>query len=140
MINENFNGELFSNLNYFNDFFNTATDTLYHYDTENNRIVPMFTKDFGNMETVSWSSEIPGYYYFYYYSYPDREYSGNILVDKKTLESHYFTIVNDFIGGVRMTNSFSNNMFIDNISAFALKQRIDVTLEDNEMMNQCGKN
>jgi hypothetical protein len=133
LINSSFDGELFSNLNYFNDFFNTATDTLYNYDTENNRLVPRFTKDFGDLKTISWSSEIPGYFYFYFYTYPDREYSGNILVDKMTLESHYFSIVNDFIGGVRMSNSFSNDMFIDNISAFALKQRIDVALENNDL-------
>jgi len=139
LVNSSFDGELFSNLNYFYDFFNTATDTLYHYDTEKNRIVPKFTKNFGNMKTISWSSEIPGYYYFYFYTYPEREYSGNILVDKKTLESHYFTIENDFIGGVRMSISFSNDMFIENVSAFSLKQRIQTALENNDMNESMRK-
>ena len=87
---------MFSNLNDNLDFFNTATDTLYNYDVKKNRIVPKFTKDFGGMKAITLSYEIPDYYYFYYNIYSSPGQRGNILVNKKTLESGYFKIETTF--------------------------------------------
>jgi len=133
LINYSFDGEVFSNLNDNLDFFNTATDTLYNYDVKKNRIVPVFTKDFSGIEAYSSSYEIPGFYYFWYNSPSGTNQSGNILVNKKTLESGYFKIENDFLGGIEMTNYFNNGWFIYNIDAFTLKTKIKTALENNDI-------
>ena len=133
LINYSFDGEVFSNLNDNNDFFNTATDTLYNYDVKSNNIVPRFTKDFGGMKAITLSYEIPEYFYFYYNIYSGPSQRGNILVNKKTLESNYFKIENNFFGGIEMTNYFNNGWFINNVDAFTLKNKIKTALENNDM-------
>ena len=43
--------------------YNTAADTLYHYNTKKNTLEAKFKKDFGDMKGITLSREIPGYYY-----------------------------------------------------------------------------
>jgi len=127
LINESFDGEVFTNyLTPEYDFYNTASDTLYHYNIEENTLDPKFAKDFGDNKYISVSREIPGYYYFYYYS--QEIGSKNILVDKKTLDANYFSLNNDFFGNIDASPVFSNGYFINNVAAITLKKQIEKAL------------
>ena len=132
LINQSFDGEVFTNYlipEY--DLFNTASDTLYHYNIEKNTLEPKFAKDFGDKKYISVSREIPGYFYFYYYS---RDIgSKNILVDKKTLDAKYFNLKNDFFGNIDAASIFSNGYFINNVAAITLKKQIEKALNMRDL-------
>lgn len=135
LINESFDGEVFTNyLRPEYDLFNTATDTLYHYNIEKNTLEPKFTKDFGDKKYISVSREIPGYYYFSFYN---RETpSRKILVNKKTLDANYFKLKNDFFGNIEASPVFSNGFFINIIPAITLKKQIEKALSYNNLSDK----
>ena len=128
LINQSFDGEIFTNyLTPEYDFFNTAVDTLYHYNIEKNTLEPEFAKDFGNARYITISWEIPGYYYFYFYNKDSP--SQRIIVDKLTLDAKYLRLRNDFFGNIEMPPVFSNGYFINNIAAITLKNQIEKALK-----------
>ncbi len=132
LINQSFDGEVFTNyLTPEYDLYNTASDTLYHYNIEKNILEPKFAKDFGDKKYTSVSREIPGYYYFYFYS---REIGAkNILVDKKTLDAKYYNLKNDFFGNIDASLIFSNGYFINNVAAITLKRQIEEVLNMKDL-------
>jgi len=132
LINESFDGEVFTNyLTPEYDFYNTASDTLYHYNIEENSLEPKFAKDFGDKKYITVSRETPQYYYFYYYS--QETGSKNILVDKKTLDARYFYLKNDFFGNIDASPIFSNGYFINNVAAITLKKQIEKALNMKDL-------
>ena len=81
LLNQSFDGEVFTNyLTPEFDLYNTASDTLYHYNIEKNTLEPKFAKDFGDKKYISISREIPGYYYFSFYN--QETGSKKIIVNK----------------------------------------------------------
>lgn len=83
-----FNNEIFSfRCNYRPTFHTTFNDTLYHYDTEINRLNAIFTLDM--------DSERKDGAFFVYYDLPDHimanivggDHNGTVMVDKNTLEA-----------------------------------------------------
>jgi hypothetical protein len=135
LINQSFDGEVFTNyLTPEYDLYNTATDTLYHYNIEKNTLEPRFAKDFGDKKYVSVSREIPGYYYFYFYN--QETSSKKILVDKKTLDANYFNLKNDFFGNIDASPVFSNGYFINNVAAITLKKQIAKALKMNDLSEE----
>jgi len=138
LLNQSFDGEVFTNyLTPEYDFFNTATDTLYHYNIEKNILVPKFAKDFGGNKFVSVTREIPGYYYFWFYNKDNPARS--ILVDKTTLDAKYFKLINDFFGNIEASMVFSNGYFINNIPAITLKKQIEQALKKNDLSEKDRK-
>jgi hypothetical protein len=134
LINQSFDGEVFTNyLTPEYDLYNTASDTLYHYNIEKNRLEPKFAKDFGDKKYISVSREIPGYYYFYFYNRESG--SKNIIVDKKTLDAKYFHLKNDFFGNIDSSPIFSNGFFINNVAAITLKKQIEKALKMSDLSN-----
>lgn len=132
LINQSFDGEVFTNyLTPEYDFYNTASDTLYHYNIEKNTLEPKFTKDFGDAEFISVSWEIPGHYFFYFFN-KENPYR-KIIVDKTTLDANYFTLKNDFFGNIEVSPVFSNGYFINNIAAITLKNKIEKELRMNNL-------
>jgi len=132
LINQSFDGEVFTNyLTPEYDFFNTATDTLYHYNIEKNTLEPKFAKDFGETKFISVSREIPGYYYFWFYNKENP--SRKIIVDKTTLDANYFNLKNDFFGNIEASPTFSNGYFINNVAAITLKNQIEKALRMNNL-------
>jgi hypothetical protein len=132
LINQSFDGEVFTNyLKPEYDLFNTATDTLYHYNIEKNTLEPKFAKDFGDKKYISVSREIPGYYYFYFYNRESP--SRKILVNKKTLDANYFNLKNDFFGNIDASPIFSNGFFINIIPAITLKKQIEKALTNKDL-------
>jgi hypothetical protein len=132
LINQTFDGEVFTNyLTPEFDLFNTATDTLYHYNIKKNKLEPKFAKDKGDKKIYSVSREIPGYFYFSVFGpkMPSRQ----VIVNKKTLDSKYFHLKNDFFGNIETTPMFSNGYFINNISAITLKKQIEQALKQKDL-------
>lgn len=133
MLNSSFDGEVFVNhcTSDF-DFFNTAIDTLYHYNTAKNKLVAKFTCEFGGeKKPISVLREAPLFYYTVVRSKEGKW--NNLLVNKKTLNSKYFTITNDLFGGINASPVFSNGYFINNIPAITLKNQIRSALKINKM-------
>ena len=135
LINQSFDGEVFTNyLRPEYDLFNTASDTLYHYNIKKNTLEPKFAKDFGDKKYVSVSREMPGYYYFSFYN---RETpSRKILVNKKTLDANYFNLKNDFFGNIDTSPIFSNGYFINIVAAITLKKQIEKALLLNDLTDK----
>jgi hypothetical protein len=132
LINRSFDGEVFTNyLTPEFDLYNTAADTLYHYNTKKNTLEAKFTKDFGDMKGITTSREIPGYYYFS--TRGQDKVSRMILVNKKTMDARYFRLKNDFFGNIEMSPIFSNGYFIGNIAAITLKKQIESALRGKDL-------
>ncbi len=135
LINQSFDGEVFTNyLTPEYDLYNTASDTLYHYNIEKNTLEPRFTKDFGDKKYFSVSREIPGYYYFFFYN--QETGSKKILVDKETLDAKYFNLKNDFYGNIDASPVFSNGYFINNVAAITLKKQIGEALNIKDLSEE----
>ena len=132
LINRSFDGEVFTNylIPEF-DMYNTAADTLYHYNTKKNTLEAKFAKDFGDMKGITLSREIPGYYYFF--TRGQDKVSRMIIVNQKTMDARYFRLKNDFFGNIEMPPVFSNGYFIGNIAAITLKKQIELALRGNAL-------
>lgn len=145
LINKSFDGEVFTNyLTPEYDLYNTATDTLYHYNINRNKLEPKFTKDFGGRKVVTTSREIPGYYYFWFRG---ENIGGNILVNQKTLDAKYFRLKNDYFGNIAVSPVFSNGYFINSVAAITLKKQIaaelkrkDISAGDKQKLIEFDKN
>lgn len=132
LLNESFDGEVFTNyLTPEYDLFNTATDTLYNYNTSKNRLEPKFAKDFDGVKTITVSREIPGYYYFSFRGQDKK--SRMIFVNKKTLDAKYFRLKNDFFGNLDAQMIFSNGYFINSVAAISLKKQIETALKSRDL-------
>lgn len=121
-------------------FFGPFNDSLYQYKT--GKIIPVFTTNFGRAEhqiPIHHYFEIPGYYGLVIESV--KEQRGNskissideiIVVNKITHQANKVKLVNDFLGGIEMniSNTFKNGMFIQNMYAIELIDKIDMALQD----------
>jgi hypothetical protein len=108
-------------------------DTLYHYDVDANRLEPKFTIAFDSDEWPLYvCNEFPNHYYSWVRG------RGNIVTDKRTLETHYFRLVNDFFGGIELKifHQGNNGMFISSISALNLKKELKRCMSDKSLSPQ----
>ena len=139
LISRNFDGEIFSNQSTSDfDFFNTASDTLFHYNTSKNILEPKSTISFGEgKKPIFTIKELPGYfYYWFYWLGDDKRKPGNILVDKNTLDAKYFDIKNDYYGNINAASNFSHGYFINIVAAITLKTQLEEAIENNELNDQ----
>ncbi len=121
LISQDYNGEVYINgLSY----YNTISDTLYHYNTLKNRLEPKFALSFKDgRKGHGIYSELPGFYCCF-----------NILVDKNTLDSRYFHIKNDFWGGINTSpNVFGNGYFINEVTAIYLKRQLEIAIKNKKL-------
>jgi hypothetical protein len=127
LISRDYNGEVFtSNSPNAYAFYNTVSDTLYHYNTVKNIVEPKFALSYGEGKKAHGIySELPGFYYCF-----------NILVDKKTLDAKYFDIKNDFFGGINALPQFSRGYFINDVTAIYLKQQLDKAITNKKLTDQ----
>lgn len=90
------------------DFFifnwSAVQDSLYHYDAKENRLVPVFTANFGTQDIPKHTyTEFPGYYWV---NIITEVVNGqgmppmNVLIDKHSLKGTYCTLVIDELGGI----------------------------------------
>ena len=70
----------------------TSLDTVFHYDTKLNELIPKYRTQFEH-DAFKVYSELPNH--FITFSMPN-----NIIVNKKTKKANYYSAQNDFLGGL----------------------------------------
>lgn len=90
---------------------NLTVDSLYTYRTDNNRLIPLFTTDFGS-EMLSHDYQDCGNYYLTDIYGPNTDPKTmhlytvtvikRIIVDKRTLRGAYYKMVNNELGGIAL--------------------------------------
>ena len=141
-----FSGEIFNTRNVQGvfDFTRTGVDTMFHFDMQNNRIVPVFTmtsevgiwKNYLQinrdliMTTVSDFDSQRGHFV--------RRSSGRelILTDLRNLTSSYVNIVNDFFGNLPIQAfvwTFRNGYFVWNVQPEDLMDQIENRLAERNV-------
>lgn len=114
-------------------------DSLYHYNAEQNRLIPVFTANFGTVDLPKHGyGELPG---IFMADIITQVVNGtgvghaHILVDKQTLKGCYFNIVNDFLGNMLITMPmyyFANGRFLQNIDPGDLQEALEAILSQPE--------
>ncbi len=119
--------------------FDARKDTLYHYDTEKNQLIPQFTIDFKNKAVnLHAYTELPNYY-FGDFTEPqkiDAYHTATInhkfyVIEKTTLKGAYFKLENDFLGGIEIEwpiYTFSNGYYTANYEPANLLEKLENTL------------
>lgn len=108
------------------DFFifnwSAVQDSLYHYDAKENRLVPVFTANFGTQDIPKHTyTEFPGHYWV---NIITEVVNGqgmppmNVLIDKHSLKGTYCTLVIDELGGIPVEypyDCFQDGRFLMNL-------------------------
>ena len=129
LLVESFDGEIFNTRNVQGtfDFTHTGSDTLYHFDTEKNKIRPLFTMTYS-------SSEKP---YKQYYLLNEHMILTNVFgkglvaTDLKSMTSSYIKVVNDFYGNMPAPTyivQLRNGYWVHNIQPEQLIEDIEKRL------------
>jgi hypothetical protein len=132
-----FNGELFSprNTSEF-DFLSTSSDTLYHYDVKNNKIVPNFIMNVKSMEKPFRTYlELNDQYLTCVFG---NEYKV-VSTDKNTKNSSYIKVINDYYGNLEMPISIvtiKNGWFAWNLEPAQLMEKIEKRLAESDCSEQ----
>jgi hypothetical protein len=129
----NFNGEQFNTKNTSGfDVCTTNSDTLYHYDIQNNKIVPKYTLSVQ-------SAEKP---FRQYVELKDKyitcvlgEKYKVVSTDKDTKNSSFIKVVNDYYGNLEMPVSIvtlRNGWFVYNLEPAQLIEKIEKRLAESD--------
>jgi hypothetical protein len=146
-IVNDYNNEVWESLNTdYTDFsifyFRTLQDTLYHYQSDNNRLLPAFTIHFGNETQPHYYIELPNHYLAWVNLKVEDDGSGiphfpQILIDKKTLRGSYINIKFDEVGNIEgpWLVSFSRGYITANMEPYALKEQLEAALSHPEKLS-----
>lgn len=126
-------------------FFELRQDSLYHWDMQQQKLIPRFTIDFGE-------KPIPLHVYYELPLYYFAEISGTkqmtedsyvsdretyFLVDKATLRGSFCHIYNDYLCDEPSDWVIGNNgYFIENVAPDVLKERIEAFLQASPDLNE----
>jgi hypothetical protein len=131
------------------DFFvlprKPKNDTLYHYNTIENKFVPQFTFDFKDGDLSSYYFSQTKDYYIGRIVMPKKEGddphkepdSRFFIIDKATLKGSYFSVVNDYLGDMKIewpVYDFSRGYYTFNIAPKELRDKLEETLNENTEM------
>jgi len=129
-------------------FFELRQDSLYHWDMQQQKLIPRFTIDFGE-------KPIPLHVYYELPLYYFAEISGTkqmtedsyvsdhetyFLVDKATLRGNFCHIYNDYLCDEPSDWVIGNNgYFIENVAPDVLKKRIETFLQASPDLNEARR-
>lgn len=129
-------------------FFELRQDSLYHWDMQQQKLIPRFTIDFGE-------KPIPLHVYYELPLYYFAEISGTkqmtedsyvsdretyFLVDKATLRGSFCHIYNDYLCDEPSDWVIGNNgYFIENVAPDVLKERIETFLQASPDLNEARR-
>ena len=121
-------------------FHITSCDTLYHYETNTNKLHPKFSIDFGHMDDppIHIYNELRQYYVVTVFG------AGTIFVDKEKKTAKYVKIINDFCGHMsepmfNFKNGWAYRLFEPNYLINWIEKRLeekDCNKEDREQLYQ----
>ena len=147
-----FDGELLSMRNAPGvfDFLHTSSDTLYHFDVKNNKILPAFRVAYTSTERV-WMRYFPLNKNMFLtsvnvFSKEQRRFMplGMVATDLKAKTSSWIKVVNDFYGNMSVPIGFVNNGYwVLNIEPEQLMENIEkrlnqkgLTEKDKQILNK----
>jgi len=125
--------------------FYPKVDSLYRYDVKNNKINPVFTLDYdGRTLTMHNYAELQNYFMGFF---AELKRTGEIsqvvnnqrfyIIDKKTLKGTFFSLENDFLGGLPidwLLEKFNGDYFAQNYDPGDLLDALTNVLETNESL------
>lgn len=108
-------------------------DTLYYYNTEKNKLIPKYVASFVDPESNAWNYELKNH--FYTVAYGDKYNRARIVVDKKTLKSDFFNIVNDLYGNIPIYRYFmsTDGWFVASCHAHELISLFDEAIKNEDL-------
>lgn len=129
-------------------FFQKQQDTLYYYDSKNNKIIPKLTLNAPRQpgKIIYSYLELPLDYFIILSTiqmgnnpYTDISNTSFVQVNKKTQQSQYVKIVNDYLGGIdfvpsTLFNSFRNGYFAYPQDAMTLREQLTEALENPDLL------
>ena len=125
--------------------FEPRVDSIYHYDVNQNKLIPVFTMNFK-------TDKIPIHFYVETKNYFMGDFSEEkklsetmtttqnqryYFVDKRSLKGSFFTIENDYLGGVPINKPifvFAEDYYILNIEPGDLREKLEDILTKNDKM------
>jgi hypothetical protein len=120
-------------------------DTFYHYQTESNRLQPVFTVNFGaNMIKHSYL-ELPDHYLVRLIDVNfigiDKPRVPTIIIDKKTLRGTYVRFKYDMLGNIdgQKWLSFDQGYCVSNLYPYELKEQLEEALAKPELLTSAMK-
>ena len=143
--NVGFNSEFFSFHNtgaydrFVMAFGSQDLDTLHHYNTDKNKLVPKFVASFSDKKHGNFSYELRSHYYTRIFG---KKYKGKkVIVNKKTLKSDFFNIKNDFYGDYKVRKFYmsNNGMFISSILPIDLITDLEIALKRDDLSAESRK-
>lgn len=127
-------------------YVQTKQDTLYHYDTIQNCLTPVFTLNTPIKSDEIYSYlELPSHYLASIKTIksganPDTDIAdiSLILADKANRKSQYVRVLNDYLGNwevdpMYLTHFIRNGYFVYKMEPAELKQKLQLALENNEL-------
>ena len=126
------------------NFYPEKEDTLYHYQTETNRLIPAFTLDFpGDKPLVHEYFELPTCFIGMVIGRMEevgllqtesREHT-HFIVDKRTLRGGRYRVYNDFLGNTEAfwLNHSRNGYYARNLSPHMLKAELEEALRRSDL-------
>lgn len=133
----------------------TRADTLYRYDIDKNRLLPMFTFNHTATDPIPWHgyNEWPDYFTGNFSGPPVVEYVENgtistpgetshYIIDKKTGKGAYFKIYDDYFGNQEIgwaSSIFGNGYFIRNLEPGNLLNDIENLLKKDDLPDDMRK-
>jgi hypothetical protein len=132
LLSNNYDGEIFNarNTPAF-EFLHTGSDTLYHYNIQENQIQPVFTISVNVSEKKPFRQyvELPNHYITNVFG------KGLIATDKQTGHSTFIKIVNDYCGNMSMPGyivQFRNGWYVHNLEPAQLMEQIEKRLQESD--------
>lgn len=113
------------------DLYIMCFDTLYHYNTDANKLEPQFVTSFSDEKRGTWTRELKSHYWTPIFG----KKGGKVIVNKKTLKSSFFKLKNDFYGGIESRKFYMSNhgWFVDGIQALQLMEKFEEVLKNNDL-------
>lgn len=135
MYVDNFDGEVFSYQNVPDfDMMPAGVDTLYHYNFQDNILLPVFTMEFPNASEKPWHiyQELPDRFLTYVFGGPGVGGTVSSLKNEKT--SSFVKIVNDFYGGIPVNGPvcFNKGWYVYNLEPMNLQEVIEKRLSSKD--------
>lgn len=131
----NFDNEIMSSISPNYDFHILSTDTLFHYNAKQNTLEPqLVTPAFPN-RSGQILRELPDWYFgSVYVKKGENKYDNlGIMINKKTLKTSLYEVVNDFYGGILIRlHGCNRGMLLASTPAFTLMEEIKQILTDNK--------
>lgn len=128
---QGFNDEIWSYRNVGDfPFMMTHTDTLYHYNSQANKIQAAFT--------MTMNPEKKGDSFFIFNEWPHNYFvtivggDRNILVDKESLTAYEVEFINDFMGNMECYPTCQDGYFYQNWEPVQLKDKLEEVLSSGD--------